>query len=156
MYVSVGAPSIMPRLFAEQPGTLPSLPDKHISSDRARWQGLAMQKHISRSVLQQRIGGAVVFWGSHGGSDSSMRSLPCLTVEQEFGGPRTYNPQLLSTAPALTPQRLMLGLWNLPGWRGDRRGQPPLPHGAARGQQPGVSGNPRSRALAIFLTNCGF
>lgn len=55
-----------------------------------------------------------------------------------------YNPQLLSTAPALTPQRLMPGLWNLPGWRGDRRGQPPLPHGAARGQQPGVSRNPRS------------
>lgn len=150
MYVSVGAPSIMPRLFAEQPGALPSLPDKHISSDRAGWQGLAMQKHISKSVSQQRIRGAVVFWGSHGGSDSSMRSLLCLTVEQEFGGPRTYNPQLPSTAPALPPRRLMPGLWNLPGWPGDRRGQPPLPHGAAWGQQPGVSRNPRSELWPFF------
>ena len=67
-----------------------------------------------------------------------------------------YNPQLPPTALALPTQRLLLGPWSLPGRQGDRRGQPPLPHGAARGRQPGVSGNPRSRAQAIFLTNGDF
>lgn len=63
MFVSVGAPSIMPQLFAEQPRALPWLPDKLFSSGRARWQGLVAQKLISKSVPQQRIRGVVIFSG---------------------------------------------------------------------------------------------
>ena len=156
MFVSVDAPSITPQPFAEQPSALPWLPDKLFSSGRACWRGSAIQKLISKGVLQQRIRGAVVFWGSHGGSDTSVRSLPHPATEQEFGRQRMYNPQLPLTAPALPTQRLMPGPWSLPGRQGVRRGQPPLPHGAARGWQPGVSGNPRSRAQGIFLTKGDF